>query len=94
MAEIEEHSEHDPEPVPPLDPEGGAPTSNQIKVVNGRKISPSAGKIHVSNTASKYAGRAIQANTTMRCGANAASNTSRQPMGPPPADPGRARPAS
>src|SRR5512132_408099 len=64
----------------PSTPTGGASRSTHINVVKGRKMSPSSGKMNVSNTASTYAGRAIQMIRNKSRGANAPMSASKQPI--------------
>ena len=63
----------------PCTPTGGASRSTHINVVKGRKMSPSSGQMNVSNTASTYAGRAIQMIRNKSRGANAPMSASKQP---------------
>ena len=64
----------------PWIPNGGASRSTHINVPKGRKITPSKGKMNVSNTASTYAGRAIQMITNRSRGESAPMIASKQPI--------------
>jgi hypothetical protein len=71
MTQVQQHGQDDPEYVEPLDAAGRRIEEHPQQRREGKEVSPSSGRMNVSNTAFTYVGRAIQMIKNKSRGANA-----------------------